>query len=108
MLKGGTDQGFITGLYADLLNRGNASTADLAFWETVLDSGASRASVAIGFLTSHEYRTDLVQNDYLTYLNRAADPGGLTTWVNALNAAFTDQELLATILGSPEGYKLWS
>ncbi|HJT34392.1 MAG TPA: DUF4214 domain-containing protein [Pirellulales bacterium] len=108
VLQGGTDQGFITGLYADVLNRGNASTADLAFWETVLDSGASRASVADAFLTSHEYRTHLVQNDYLTFLNRAADPGGLTTWLNALNTAFTDQELLATILGSPEGYKLWS
>lgn len=108
VLKGGTDQEFITGLYADVLNRGNASTADLAFWETVLDSGMSRASVAAAFLTSHEYRTDLVQNDYLTFLNRAADPGGLTIWVNALNAAFTDRELLAAILGSPEGYKLWS
>lgn len=108
VLKGGTDQGFITGLYADVLNRGNASTADVAFWETVLNSGMSRAGVGIGFLTSHEYRADLVQTDYLTLLNRAADPGGLTIWVNALNAAFTDQELLAAILGSPEGYKLWS
>jgi parallel beta-helix repeat protein len=107
VLKGGTDQGFITGLYADVLNR-SASTAELAGWETALASGASRASVAVGFLTSQEYRTDLVQSDYTTFLHRAADPGGLAHWVNALNAAFTDQELLAAILGSPEGYQLWS
>ncbi|HQU45931.1 MAG TPA: DUF4214 domain-containing protein [Pirellulales bacterium] len=107
VLRGGTDQGFITGLYADVLNR-SASTADLAFWETALDSGASRASVAIAFLTSQEYRADLVQYDYTAFLLRAADPGGLTTWVNALNAGFTDQQVLAEIFGSPEGYQLWS
>ncbi|HZZ82396.1 MAG TPA: DUF4214 domain-containing protein, partial [Gemmataceae bacterium] len=107
VLQGGTDQGFVTGLYHEVLNR-NPSTAELAGWETVLDAGASRASVAVGFLTSQEYRTDLVQNDYMTFLLRAADPGGLTFWVHALNAAFTDQEVLAEILGSPEGYQLWS
>jgi hypothetical protein len=107
VLKGGTDQGFITGLYGDVLNR-SPSTAELAGWETALASGASRASVAVAFLTSPEYRTDLVQNDYTAFLHRAADPGGLTHWVNALNAGFTDQEVLAEILGSTEGYQLWS
>lgn len=106
-LKGGTDQGFITGLYADVINR-SASTADVAFWETALASGASRASVSIEFLTSQEYRTDLVENDYLTFLLRAADPDGLATWVNALNAGATDQQVLAEIFGSPEGFQLWS
>lgn len=108
VLNGGTDQGFITGLYRAVLNRGNATTADLAYWETVLDSGASRASVAIAFLASQEYRADVVKNDYTTFLNRAADAGAVTFWVNALNAGFTDQQLLAEILGSPEGYQLWS
>lgn len=107
VLKGGTNQGFITGLYADVLNR-SASTADLAFWETALDSGASRASVAIDFLTSQEYRTNLVQYDYTTFLLRAADPDGLTFWVNALNAGVTDQQVLAQIFGSPEAYQIWS
>lgn len=108
VLNGGTDQGFITGLYHAVLNRGNATTADLAYWETVLDSGASRASVAIAFVTSQEYRADVVKNDYTTFLNRAADPGAVTFWVSALDNAFSDQQLLAQILGSPEGYRLWS
>lgn len=107
VLNGGTDQGFITGLYADVLNR-SATTAELAYWETVLDSGASRASVAIAFLASQEYRANLVKNDYTTFLSRAADPGAVTFWVSALNAGFTDQQLLADILGSPEGYQRWS
>ncbi len=107
VLQGGTNQGFITGLYADVLKRG-PTTGDLAYWETALDAGVSRASVAVGFLTSQEYRTDLVQNDYLTYLLRPADSGGVTAWVDALNAGATDQQVLAQIFGSPEGYQLWS
>jgi hypothetical protein len=107
VLHGGTNQGFITGLYANVLNR-SASTGEIATWETALDSGASRASVAAAFLASQEYRTNLVQNDYATFLDRAADPGGLAFWVNALHAGAKDQEVLAAIFGSPEGYQLWS
>jgi Domain of unknown function (DUF4214) len=52
--------------------------------------------------------TDLVQADYMTFLLRSADSGGVTAWVDALNAGATDQEVLAQIFGSPEGYQLWS
>jgi hypothetical protein len=105
--QGGTNQGYVTGLYHDVLNR-NPSNAELAGWEAVLDVGASRLSVAVDFLTSQEYRTDLVESDYTIYLERSADSGGLMIWVNALNTGATDQEVLAGIFGSPEGYDLWS
>jgi Domain of unknown function (DUF4214) len=107
VLQGGTNQGFVLGLYKDVLNR-TPSIADLAGWEAALAAGASRLEVAGSFLTSQEYRTDLVQSDYVTYLLRAADSGGLTAWVDALNAGATDQQVLAQIFGSPEGYQLWS
>jgi hypothetical protein len=107
VLQGGTNQGFLTGLYEDVLKR-YPSTGELAGWETALDAGVSRASVSAFFLMSQEYRTDLVQNDYTTFLLRAADSGGITAWVDALNAGATDQQVLAQIFGSPEGYQLWS
>ncbi len=107
VLEGGTNQGFITGLYQDVLNR-SASTAEIAGWETALANGASRFDVSFAFLTSQEYRTDLVQADYMTFILRPADQGGLATWANALNAGATDQEVLAGIFGSSEGYQLWS
>jgi hypothetical protein len=107
VLQGGTNQGYITGLYRDVLNRA-PSTAELVGWETALDTGTSRASVAVAFLTSQEYRTNLVEADYLTFLLRPADSSGLAAWVNALNAGATDQQVLAQIFGSPEGYQPWS
>ncbi len=107
VLHGVTNQGFVTGLYLDVLGR-QSSTADLAGWETALDAGVSRDSVAVDFLTSQEHRTNLVQNDYMTFLFRVADSGGITVWVDALNAGATDQQVLAHIFGSAEGYQLWS
>jgi Domain of unknown function (DUF4214) len=107
VLHGSTNQGFVTGLYQDVLNR-IVSNAESANWVAVLNSGVPRLTVATAFLTSQEYRTDLVQFDYTTFLLRSADSGGLTTWVNALNVGATDQQVLAGIFGSPEGYRLWS
>jgi hypothetical protein len=107
VLKGGTNQGFVTGLYHDVLNR-NASDAEIAGWVAVLNGGESRLAVSVAFLTSQEYRTSLVQADYMTLLKRPADDAGLVVWVNALNAGATDQQVLAQIFGSPEGYQLWS
>jgi hypothetical protein len=108
-LHGGTDQGFITGLYGDVLGRfGGASNGEIAGWETALNNGMSRLSVSLAFLTSQEYRTNLVQADYMTFLKRAADADGLAAWVNALNSGGTDQQVLAQIFGSAEGYQLWS
>ena len=107
VIQGGTNQGYITWLYYDLLNR-SPSTGELAGWETAMDAGVSRPSLAAFFATSQEYRTDLVQNDYMTFLQRSADDGGNMAWVRALNAGATDQQVLAQIFGSPEGYQLWS
>ncbi len=107
ILQGGTNQGFITGLYQEVLKR-TPSTGELAGWETAMNNGASQSEVSIAFLTSQEYRTDLVEGDYMTFLLRSADSGGLAAWVNALNAGATDQQVLAQIFGSAEGYQLWS
>jgi Domain of unknown function (DUF4214) len=44
----------------------------------------------------------------MMFLLRPADSAGLATWVNALKAGATDQQVLAQIFGSPEGYQVWS
>ena len=105
--QGTTSLGYLNALYQDVLNRAPGKP-ELVAWQTAFDAGASRRDVAVGLLTSQEYRADLVQTDYLTFLLRTADPLGLTSWVSALNAGATDQQVLAGIFGSAEGYQLWS
>jgi hypothetical protein len=104
---GSTNTGYVTGLYNQVLNRA-PSQSELDGWVNALNGGESRMAVAVAFLTSTEYRTDLVQNDYSLYLGRAADANGLTNWLNALQAGATDQAVLAGILGSAEGFSKWS
>jgi len=104
---GSTNTGYVTGLYNQVLNR-SPSTSELDGWVNALNAGESRMAVAVSFLTSPEYRNDLVETDYNLYLGRAADSTGLTNWVNALDSGSTDQQVLAGILGSSEGYSKWS
>jgi hypothetical protein len=90
-----------------VLNR-TPSQAELDGWVNALNNGATRLSVSVAFLTSAEYRTDLVTLDYNLYLGRNPDPTGLASWLTALNNGATDQMVLAGILGSPEGFTKWS
>lgn len=105
--QGTTNLGYLTALFQGVLNRA-AGKSELDAWQGAFDAGASRHDVAVALLTSQEYRVDLVQSYYQTFLLRSADPIGLTSWVAALNAGATDQQVLAGIFGSIEGYLLWS
>src|SRR5262249_20972797 len=99
---GSTNQGYVNGLYHDVLGRAGSPT-EVNAWVVALDGGTSRDQVAIDFLTSTEYRTDLVTGYYNEFLGRAPDSAGLNEWVAALKSGSTDQHVLAGILGSPEG-----
>jgi hypothetical protein len=112
LLQGGplTNEGFVTQLYRDVLNR-EPDRGGLTAWTGLLDSGHgqasrpqqdSRAQVAEAFVNSVEYRTDVVQGLYDTLLHRAADPSGLNAWTNFLAQGGTQRQLEAKFLGSDE------
>lgn len=105
--NGSTNQGYVTGLYHDVLNR-TPTPAEVNGWVTLLNAGTSRNAVAVFFLNSTEYRTELIDSYYMTFLNRQVDPGGLAAWLTAFGLGATDQQVLASIFGSPEGYAIWS
>ncbi len=104
---GGTNQGYLDALYQQLLGR-PADAVGESIWLQAMAGRQSRQTVALGFLTSAEYRSDLVQSDYQTYLGRNADPSGLAGWLAALESGVSDQQVLAAILGSPEAIVKWS
>jgi hypothetical protein len=102
-LHGGTNSGFINGLFNDALGR-NVDPSGLSSLSQLLAGGASRTSAAAVVFTSQEYQTDLIMSDYQLALGRSADAGGLASFVNALHTRTTDQVVLAELFGSPEGF----
>ncbi len=114
---------FVQSLYQNILGRtGNSS--EWQTWVSLINSGTSRTQVATTFLTSTEYRTDLItggpttlgtfpyspnwEGYYPEFLGRQADADGLAAWLASMQNGATDQQVLASIFGSPEGFEMWS
>jgi hypothetical protein len=95
--KAGADGAFVQSLYGELLGRTGAN-AEVAGWEKAMTS-VGRAAVINAFLSSAEYRADVVQQLYGfnlapagteaslfdPVLHRAAAPGAgeINSWVNS-------------------------
>jgi hypothetical protein len=101
---GGTNDGFLTALYQDVLARA-IDTSGQATFSQALIAGMSRVQVAASIYTSPEYRQNLVEGYYMTYLRRPADSGGLNTFVGALQSGATDENVISAIVGSDEYFQ---
>jgi hypothetical protein len=96
------NQAYVAQLYQNLLGRA-ADSGGLASFTALLDSGsATRQQVVQTFLTSAEYRTDVVNGLYQKYLHRAPDPTELQNGVTALSQGQTDEQVAAPLLTSSE------
>jgi hypothetical protein len=95
---------FVSGLYFDLLQR-QPQQAEVDGWTSALYAGVSPAQVVLSFLNSTEYRTNLIREDYQTFLGRDADPGGLQAMLQALGQGATPQDLIAGFLSSTEYFQ---
>jgi uncharacterized protein (TIGR03118 family) len=98
---GGTNDGFVTALYQDALNRAADAGGRTAF-DQALMNGTTRTQVAAAVFGSQEFQQDLVKGFYQQFLHRAADPNGLSGSVAALQAGLRDETLIAILLGSQE------
>ncbi|WP_435019744.1 S8 family serine peptidase [Tundrisphaera sp. TA3] len=106
--NGGTNAGFVAGLYLDVLGRA-VDPSGLAGWAGSLDAGlATRDQVARAILTSPEGRITQVARWYQEDLGRAqpldalkADPG-VQVWAGWLVNGLADDAVRATILSLPE------
>jgi hypothetical protein len=120
---------YISGLFADLLNR-PATAADVSSFSSQLDSGigslipggllgslsstlgsilgegaAARVPVAWEIMNSAEFDTAAVQNAFSSLLGRQADPGALTAFAGFLSSGGSLAQLDALIAGSPEYFQ---
>ena len=94
---GTANERLVRALYAVLLNR-SASAVEVSDWQSVLPL-LGGSGMALGFLTSQEFRIDMVSGFYTGLLNRNADLTSLIGWVNS-NLDLTS--IRAAIESSPE------
>jgi hypothetical protein len=95
-----TDTNFIQQVYLDVLDR-PADPTGVAAGLGILASN-SRQVYALFILDSNEYRNDLVSSYYQSYLSHTPTSGEAANGLFFLSSGGTDQELQASLLGSPE------
>jgi hypothetical protein len=101
---GGTAQAWVQALYQNLLGRA-AGPEEVAFWATQAVSPQTREAVVMGFVTSDEYRLNLIRGFYTTFLRRPIDAAGANFWLQQMRGGFPQETILAGILASSE-YRL--
>jgi hypothetical protein len=92
---------YVEALYRSILER-NADAGGLAHWTGLLNSGASRASVAQAIWKSPEHFTQEVTAFYETILGRPPDAKGLAGWVGELENGTLEEQVVVGFLDSQE------
>lgn len=103
---GGSVQGLVTGYYHDFLNR-DPSANDLNYWSAQLVSGVSSYQVAMAFLTSAEYRDDVVINFYQTYYGNPISAGAAASFLQSLIPNVSRYNIEVATLSTQQFY-LWA
>jgi len=123
---GNTDAAWVTALYQNLFER-NPAFFEVSYWTGVLaaqgHTSAARTNVVLGFVTSDEYRLDLLRgipndpddpdgpsdpnepNDsgwYVQYLHRTIDGSGAMYWLQQMDAGLPQESILVGLLASDE------
>jgi hypothetical protein len=104
--QGSTNDGYVSALYLDLLNRPGSGAEQAPFIAALNSASLTRTQVAASFLSSNEYDHVLVSGYYQQFLRRPADPTGLNTYVSALTGGATNEQVISSIMGSPEYFSL--
>ena len=95
------NEAFVQALYQFALNR-TASASEVSFWTQQLPADATsadRCKVAMEFLLSREFRTDVIMALYSDLLRRQSDKGGISFFASSGGDLRTIRE---TFLASPE------
>jgi hypothetical protein len=102
---GGTNDGFLSALYQDVLGRPIDPTGR-ANWEQALAGGMSRSAVAAALYGSPEYAQHLVGALFQRYLGRSPTAAELSTQVAVLESGARDETVIAALVNSTEYFLL--
>ena len=91
---------FLNQAYLDLLGR-PVDPGGLAGWTDALNRGVSRTQVVLGITQSQEYRALAVQQTFVTFLRRQAEPAALAFFTAFITTASIEQ-MQSLVLGSAE------
>jgi hypothetical protein len=97
----------LSNIYQDVLQRPSDpifTAAEFSAAEQALEHGMTTLQFAAAVFNSAEYRTNVVNSYYLSYLGRAADPGSLAALASLLQAGLSDEVVVAVVLGSQEAF----
>ncbi|MEY2570663.1 MAG: hypothetical protein QOE63_1013, partial [Acidimicrobiaceae bacterium] len=100
------DNDFVTLLYQNVLHR-SPDADGRSFWVGLLQQGASRGTVLLGFSESAEYIVSTAAQvnatlGYLGLLRRSPDANGLAYWTGQLQSGMPLATFAAAIIGTPE------
>jgi hypothetical protein len=99
---GGSDTGFLTAVYTDVLQRGTDPLTGV--WGQMLSQGASRGQVVDGIRASVEADGVTVQTAYKGLLCRVVEDQGLSFWVSRLQNGLKMAVFLVELLASEQYY----
>jgi hypothetical protein len=101
---------FVRALYVDFLGRASDASGE-AYWGEQMVRGAhlgadARSRIGFSFGYSDEYASAVTQRTYQRYLERDADPSGLSHWSATLrDGRLTAEDLAVELLASEELYR---
>jgi hypothetical protein len=109
---GASNSQWVDKVYQALLGRTSAGDNGAANYVNYLNANSGSAGalqgarqfVALQLLGSLEYRTDLVQSFFQTYLKRTGSNAELSPWVQMLINGATQEQVIAGLLASAEYY----
>jgi hypothetical protein len=92
-----TQASYLVGVYQDVLGHAPSGAVQAA-WLPRLENSQGRQQLVQAILTSAEQDTQLVDQYYRTFLERAVDPAGLQYWLNLLSGGIATPGTIATTL----------
>ena len=100
-LGGSSNSIWLNQVYRDLFGRDRDPASD-AFLSGLNNGTMTRAQVVATLVSSQEYRSRVVNQDYVAYLGRSASDNEKAAWANQLSSGLKDEQLVAILLSSSE------